>query len=64
MPIPDDKAVSERTDRMVQLERMVRRLALKLERVDGQSLATEDARRLVDFEAVPSIPIEIEEAKA
>jgi hypothetical protein len=44
------------------LKRMVRRLAHKLERLDGNSLATQDARRLFDFDTAPRSQIEIEEA--
>jgi hypothetical protein len=44
------------------LKRMVRRLTLKLERLDGASLATQDARRLFDFDTAPRSQIEITEA--
>jgi hypothetical protein len=42
---------------------MVRRLTLKLERLDGKSLATEDARRLFDFDTAPRSQVEIMEAE-
>lgn len=50
--------------RVADLERMVRRLTLKLERLDGESAATEDARHLVDFDAVFPIPADITEMKS
>lgn len=44
------------------LARMVRCLTLKLERIDGESLATQDARKLVDFDRLlPLDPVEYQE---
>ena len=47
---------------VVALEKLVRRLCLKLERVHGGSIATDDARRLVDLDGVPLVSVEIREA--
>jgi hypothetical protein len=48
-------------ERMADLEKMIWRLTRKLERLDGESLATQDARRLVNFGEVGLEPVEIVE---